>query len=422
MARRLLEDVNMAIPGWWIRPSLPEHQTPQDRAPTVRGQPGGIRGSSNGSVESSLPPAVSPEPWCEIGAFALPYVPMDATLVLLAAGMSTRYGRLKQLEPVGPGGEALLDYSVFDARNAGFSRVVLVIRRELEDSFQRHVRGRWPGDLEVVFHYQELQDLPGVGNSLDLRMEPGDWPGIPGASGEPLATILSRRRKPWGTAHAVLTARHLLPGPFAVINADDFYGDSAFSRATGLLANQVGPNPGGLPVFGLLTYTLEDTLSSHGGVSRGICRLHGPDRLEEVEEVLEIRRDSRGIRGRTVSGEEVRLEGREPVSTNFWLLSPEAFPILEEGFRWFLGEMAEGHNGRDLVPGEPDAGPSPEPEFLLPSEMNRMLAAGLARVRTAPGGEIFLGITHPEDRAGVVGSLEALVGRGRYPGRLWGEG
>jgi hypothetical protein len=356
---------------------------------------------------------------------------MSSTLLLLAAGMSTRYGRLKQLEPVGPGGETLLDYSVFDARNAGFSRVVLVVRRELEASFERHLRGRWPGDLEVVFHYQELEDLPGVGTSPDLRMEPGDRPGIPGAPGEPLATILSRRRKPWGTAHAVLTARHLLPGPFAVINADDFYGESAFRRAAGLLANPVGPDPGGLPVFGLLTYTLEDTLSSHGGVSRGICRLHGSDRLEEVEEVLEIRRDSRGIRGRTVSGEEVRLGGREPVSTNFWLLSPEAFPLLEEGFRQFLGELAEGHNGgqlaeghdgRDPVPGAPGAGPSAEPEFLLPSEMNRLMAAGQARIRTVPGGELFLGITHPEDRAGVVKSLEALVGRGRYPGRLWGEG
>jgi hypothetical protein len=390
------------------------------------------------SEVSSWPRGRSPEAWCEIGSVALPFVAMASTLVILAAGMSTRYGRLKQLEPMGPGGEALMDYSVFDARKAGFCRVVLIIRRELEGSFRRHVLGRWPEDLEVVFHHQDLDDVPGVRDNRASPRGHGDGPGVQGGSGRHLAGVPFRRRKPWGTAHAVLTARDLLDGPFGVINADDFYGRPAFVRAAGALGDRPGPRAGGTPLFGLLTYTLEDTLSSHGGVSRGICRLEGPDRLQEVEEVLEIRRDDRGIRGTTVSGEEVRLEGSESVSTNFWLLSPEVFPFLEEGFRRFLGEGLRWYPGGGFAPfpgegaqedsddgrarGRLRAGPSPEPEFLLPSEINRILAAGRARVRVVPGGRLFLGITHPEDRAGVVESLRSLVGSGHYPGRLWGEG
>jgi hypothetical protein len=360
---------------------------------------------------------------------------MNATLVLLAAGMSTRYGRLKQLEPVGPGGETLLDYSVFDALKAGFSRVVLVIRRELEEDVRRHVGGRWPEALEVVFHHQELGDLPGVSDLAASPRRGGETASVPGEAHERLAGLVAYRRKPWGTAHAVLTARKLLTGPFAVINADDFYGESAFRRAAGLLANPVGPDPGGLPVFGLLTYTLADTLSRHGGVSRGICRLDDPEWLAEVEEVLEIRREGGEIRGSGLSGEKVRLEAGAPTSTNFWLFSPAVFPLLEGGFRRFLGRLADaapeavpGRNGAAVNPpaepeSHPPAAPAPhppaEPEFLLPSEVNRILAAGQARVRVAPGGELFLGITHPQDRELVVESLENLVREGRYPRSLW---
>jgi hypothetical protein len=354
---------------------------------------------------------------------------MHPTLVLLAAGMSTRYGRLKQLEPVGPSREALMDYSVFDARNAGFSRVVLVIRRELEDAFRRHLRGRWPADVKVVFHYQELDDLPGVRRSgLSPRglEEAPDYsrhatePPMGGReAGRPLAQLLSRRSKPWGTAHAILTARHLLPGPFAVINADDFYGPSAFTRAARALDLLSHRREGGMPLFGLLTYTLADTLSGHGGVSRGICRLEGLDWLAEVREVLEIQRDSQEIRGKSLSGEEVRLRGWEPTSTNFWLLSPDIFPLLDVGFRRFLGRMLGGSESRAHARGQPCPGAWPQAEFLLPSEMNRILAEGRGRVRVTPGGETFLGITHPEDRKGVVEGLERLVRQGRYPKSLW---
>ena len=347
---------------------------------------------------------------------------MASTLVLLAAGISTRYGRLKQLEPVGPGGEALLDYSVFDARKAGFSRVVLIIRRELEDAFRRHVRGRWPGELEVAFHHQELEDLPGVGGQPPCSKEPGVSSPVTGVSGRQLAKAISRRRKPWGTAHAVLTARDLLQeGGFAVINADDFYGESAFSRAAAHLGGRPGSGTRETPVFGLLTYSLGDTLSRHGGVSRGVCRLDGREWLKEIREVVEIRRDLQGIRGRALSGEEVVLDGKEPTSTNFWLLSPEIFPLLEEGFRRFMATLPEGGSEEVPVQEEPEAGASTEPEFLLPSEMNRILAAGGARVRAVSGGELFLGITHPEDRNQVVESLATLVRKGRYPERLWGE-
>jgi hypothetical protein len=368
---------------------------------------------------------------------------MNATLVVLAAGMSTRYGRFKQLEPVGPGGESLLDYSVFDALKAGFRRVVMVIRREIEDDVRRHLDGRWPEALDVVFHRQDLGDLPGVPAVAASSRRGAEGAPVPGEAPESLARLASRRRKPWGTAHAVLTAREFLSGPFAVINADDFYGASAFTRAAGLLEEMARGEPGGVPLFGLLTYVLEDTLSGHGGVSRGICRLEGTDRLREVEEVMEIRREAGAIRGRTLSGNEFRLVGNEPVSTNFWLLFPEVLPLLEEGFLRFLGALpsplpgapSDRRGAEVRTAASPALHPQPEPEshpaadptrrtpaepeFLLPSEMNRILAAGQARVRVAPGGELFLGITHPQDRDLVAESLANLVREGRYPRSLW---
>lgn len=317
---------------------------------------------------------------------------MIPSLVLLAAGMSTRYGRLKQLEPLGPGGEALLDYAVFDAHRAGFDRVVLIIREELEGAFRAHVEGRWPEKLEVVFHHQRLDDLPGV-----------DVGGI-GSRG--LAALLETRRKPWGTAHAVLTARPRLSGPFALVNADDFYGEKAFRQAMDFLGALVDHASDPIPTFGLITYTLRDTLSESGGVSRGICRLDGEGWLEGIREVLEIRRDVQGIGGRTLGGQAVTLSGAEPISTNFWLFDAAVFPLLERGFGAFLeGALA--------------APAFQQPEFLIPTLVNQALEEGSIRVRGMPTGARFLGITHPADREGVVRGLAKMAEAGHYPPFLW---
>ncbi|MBT8396762.1 MAG: NTP transferase domain-containing protein, partial [Gemmatimonadetes bacterium] len=223
---------------------------------------------------------------------------MKPTLVLLAAGMSTRYGRLKQLEPVGPGGEALLDYAVFDARRNGFNRVLLIIREELEETFQEHIKGRWPEDLEVIFHHQKITDLSGFKGGLDGR--------------EAEVSVLEGRTKPWGTGHALLSARAHLRSPFTLLNADDFYGAEAFHLAAEMIRDYSGiqlsdtVNADALhrpSTFGLVTYTLADTLSEHGGVSRGICTVDEGGWLGGIREVLEIDRDRDGLYLMYVSGQ-----------------------------------------------------------------------------------------------------------------------
>lgn len=316
---------------------------------------------------------------------------MKPTIVLLAAGMSTRYGRLKQLEPVGPEGEALLDYAVFDAWRGGFRRVVLIIREELEPAFRDHIQGRWPGEMEVVFHHQGLGDLPGMD-----------------AQAPEVQELLARRKKPWGTAHALLTAQGLFPDPFVVLNADDFYGPAAYTQAIALMHRDMRQGSENPPGYGLVAYTLEDTLSRHGGVSRGVCTVDRKGWLEEVREVLGIRRQNGGITGTTVEGEELVLTGQEAISTNFWIFTPEIFPPLEEGFRVFLGERLE-------------EGPTAEgeAEFLIPSEVNRMLSRDQARVWVLRTEDPFFGITHPLDWEWVAGSIRQLIREGRYPEALW---
>jgi NDP-sugar pyrophosphorylase family protein len=328
--------------------------------------------------------------------------------------MSTRYGRLKQLEPVGPGGEALLDYAVYDAHRAGFSRVLLIIREELEDLFLTHVKDRWPEQLEVVFHFQKIRDLPGIDRTL------------PGA----LMEAVERREKPWGTAHALLTSRAHLPYPFLLLNADDFYGGPAFSQARefrgtledrfqagltvdpgedrlpGAPTSRTPPAVAERPTFGLVSYTLSDTLSDHGGVSRGVCQVDEEGWLAGIQEVLEIRRTGEGFKGRTLTGRPLRLTGGEPISTNFWIFTPEVFPFLEKGFSDFLAGQADPSTAQS--------------EFLIPTVVNGALEAGAIQVKTAPTKGRFLGITHPEDREWVVESLASMALEGRYPDPLWG--
>jgi hypothetical protein len=312
----------------------------------------------------------------------------NPTLVLLAAGMSTRYGRLKQLEPVGPSGEALLDYAVYDAHRAGFSRVVLIIREEIEHLFREHVEGRWPADLEVAYHRQRLDDLPGAPPDLLASRAFSDARG--------------RRTKPWGTAHAVLTAKNQLPGPFALLNADDFYGRESFGQAQSLTATLAGRPKS----FGIVTYTLGDTLSDHGGVNRGVCQVDADGWLSQVRETLDIRPAGNGLFGRTMEGDPVRLDGSEPISTNFWVFDRDIFPILEDKLLTFLADVA----------GNADT----QPEFLIPMVINHSLASDECTVQAVPTRGRFLGITHPPDRTLVVRGLEDMVRDGEYSTPLWG--
>ena len=290
------------------------------------------------------------------------------SLVILAAGMSTRYGRLKQLEPVGPSGEALLDYGVHDALRAGFERIVLVIRPELEVVFRTHCAERWGGVPLAVAH-QKLDQLP------------------PGVVAPP------DRVKPWGTAHAVLAAAALVDGACGVSNADDFYGSSAFAA---LAAHLTGDND----AHALVGYRLDETLSEHGGVSRGVCDLDG-HRLRGLTEILDIRRDEAHLRGRAPDGRLRELRGDALVSMNLWGFRPAVFAFLEEAFRAFVARPAAATG-----------------ECLLSSTLGELAAADRVRLHVLPTAERWMGVTHPDDREPVAARLGALVAEGRYPPRL----
>lgn len=293
---------------------------------------------------------------------------MTLTLVVLAAGMGSRFGGLKQLEAVGPAGETILDYAVFDALRSGFGRVVFVIRRDFEAAFRAVVGSRYTRQCEVVYAHQELNDLPA-----------GFAPS-------------SVRTKPRGTGHAVWCARDVLHGPFAAINADDFYGRDSFERLAGFL-RAAGPVTS-RPRFAMPGFRLANTLSEHGAVARGVCRVTGNDTLLEVVERTDI--------GHNDVGPCQMYSGKEIVSMNCWGLTPAVFAPLERRFTEFLAA-----HGGDLTT-----------EFYLPTAISAMVADGGAEVRVLPTQASWFGVTYREDRACVVAAIRELVNQGEYPGAL----
>ena len=297
------------------------------------------------------------------------------TLVLLAAGMGSRYGGVKQLEAVGPGGATLMDYSIYDAYRAGFRRVVFVIRPDLEAAFQETIVPRYAGKIEVATAHQRLEDTPG---------------------GQP---VPEGRKKPWGTGQAVLAAAPKVNGPFVVANADDFYGAPAFAAAAEFLRIPAGE---GATTFALVGYRLRDTLSEHGAVNRGVCRVDAEGWLSQVEEVLEIAPTERGdLVGRGPKGH-VTIQPETLVSMNFWVFTPAIFPILRAGFVRFFDRA------------------DPTKEFLLPAAVQDALERGAARVRVLDAGSPWFGMTYPADRPRVELAITGLVRDRVYPERLWG--
>jgi UTP-glucose-1-phosphate uridylyltransferase len=278
--------------------------------------------------------------------------------------MGSRYGGLKQIEPVGPSGETVLDYAVFDAIRAGFGRVVFVIRRELEKAFRSGVVAKYSGRIAVDLAFQSEGDLP------------------PGASAP------AARGKPWGTGHAVWCARGALSGPFAVINADDFYGAGSYRRLAAFLAEA---RAGQSAIVG---FRLANTLSENGTVSRGVC-LEREGRLVSITEEKAI--------AKTDVGDGRRFTGNEVVSMNFWGFTPAIFGGLEAGLRGFLKAK----------------GADPGAEFYLPAAVSRLIAEGLVTVSVLPGDDAWFGITYREDRPRVEEAIRGLVDRGRYPSRLF---
>ena len=285
---------------------------------------------------------------------------MTLSLVVLAAGMSSRYGRPKQLEPVGPSGETLLDYDLFDARRAGFGSVVLVIRRELETDLRAHVANRW-AEVDVRYAFQEIDP---------------------------------DRRKPWGTAHAVLAASRVVTPPFAVCNADDFYGASAFAALAAHLAAGRGPS--------LVAYRMGDTLSPHGGVSRAVCETDGSGALQALTELREVSAGGGGARGVDPAGRPREVPLDAPVSMNLWGFTAAIVPLLDEGFAGFAARHRL----------DQDA------EYPLSTAIHDLVTTGRTGVAVLRAGEGWMGITHPGDREPVAARLRNLVGEHRYPSPL----
>lgn len=294
------------------------------------------------------------------------------TLLVLAAGMGSRYGGLKQIDPVGPSGETLLDYSVFDALRSGFGRVVFVIRRSIEADFREAVGKRFETRVDVGYAFQELEQLP-VGFSLP-----------------------EGRTKPWGTTHAILAAEGQVPGQFAAINADDFYGRGAFTALAAHFAT-------GVADYAMVGFTLRNTLSEHGTVARGLCRVDENGFLTHIEEITAIEKDGEGARYRENGGGMHRLAGDEPVSMNFWGFDPTCFEKFRRYFADFLTTNLD----------------SEKAEFYIPSAIKAAIDEGSARVRVLRAESQWYGVTYREDKPAVERGIRSLIESGAYPERLW---
>ncbi len=302
---------------------------------------------------------------------------MKPTLLVLAAGMGSRYGGLKQMDPMGPNGETVLDYSVFDAIRAGFGKVVFVIREDFAEAFREGVGARFADRITVDYAFQKLDDLP-------------DGFSVPDG-----------REKPWGTAHAVRAARHVIDGPFAVVNADDFYGADAYQVIARWFS---GLNQSdGKSHYSMVGYPLKNTLSDHGAVNRGICRTGEGHLLADVEEVVEITRGDDGVvRGTRLDGSPADIPNDRPVSMNLSAFTRESFDQIETHFADFL--QAKGGEMKS--------------ECYIPTVVDDLINKGVADCTVLETSANWFGVTYPDDKPHVVESIARLVEDGTYPSPL----
>lgn len=297
-------------------------------------------------------------------------------LVVLAAGMGSRYGGLKQMDSVAGHGQSIIDYSIYDARRAGFEKVIFVIKRALEEDFRRLVGDRIARGIQVEYAFQELDDLPAG------------------------YAVPAGRKKPWGTTHAVLAARDLIRGPFAVINSDDYYGPEAFRLIYDFLSTQ---DEAAVPQrYAMVSYLLGNTVTDNGSVARGVCRVGEDGLLREVVEHTRIEKDGSDARSTLDGGETwVPLPGSTPVSMNFWGFQRSFVDEGEARFPEFLDR---------ILAENPEKG-----EFYLPLLVSRLIGEGKAQVRVLPSEDKWYGVTYREDKPGVVAALARLTAEGVYP-------
>jgi len=291
----------------------------------------------------------------------------DISLLVMAAGMGSRYGGLKQLDAVGPSGETIIDYSVYDAIQAGFNKVVFIIRKDFEDEFKSQITDKYTGKIQVEFAFQDLHDLPDG------------------------FTCPEGRNKPWGTGHAILAASDLIHEPFVAINGDDFYGRESFKVVADYYLS-------GADDFSMVAFQLDKTLSTFGGVTRGLCTVK-EGKLDTVIETGELQRKEQGV----TSDRNIKLDGSEPVSMNVWGFTPVLFKYLKDMFVEFLND-----EGNEL-----------KSEYLIPSVVNDLIKSGREDVHVLRSASSWFGVTYKDDRPFVMGEIQKLIDRGTYPKQLF---
>ena len=300
----------------------------------------------------------------------------DCTLVIMAAGMGSRFGGgIKQLAPVGPNNEIIMDYSIYDAVKAGFNKVVFIMRKDIEKPFAEMIGNRISKHVNVSYVFQETDDVP------------DEFKG-------------KERTKPWGTGHAILCCKDAVKEPFAIINADDYYGQEAYKILYNYLTNMDGK--GDKLDLSMAAFILKNTLSANGSVTRGICSVDGEHNVVEIEETYNISRESDG---RVMAGEEDRKEVSEEsfVSMNMWGCPPEFFGVLETEFVKFLKKY----------------GDAPKSEFLLPIVIDKLIKNGSADCKLLESHDKWFGVTYAEDKASVCEAIAKLIDDGVYPAKLW---
>lgn len=299
---------------------------------------------------------------------------MKPTLLILAAGMGSRFGGLKQVEPIGPNGETIIDYSIFDAIRAGFGKVVFVIRESFADAFRDRFDDKLKGKIEVEYVYQELDKLP------------------------ERFTLPETREKPWGTAHAILVARDVINEPFCALNADDFYGFNAYKVMAEFLSN-----PAGDTEYAMVGYQLDNTLSDFGSVSRGICQVDENNLLQKIVETTKILKKDGKIVSVEPDGSETQLTGKESASMNIWGFKPSLFDILEKKFTEFLKDHIQ----------------EAKSEIFIPSVVYEMIRDKQATVKVLKADSPWFGVTYKEDKPLVINRINKLIEEGQYPAKLF---
>jgi dTDP-glucose pyrophosphorylase len=302
---------------------------------------------------------------------------MEKTLVIMAAGIGSRFGGLKQMAPVGPGGEFLIDYSVYDAIRAGFNKVVFIIIHDIEQDFKATIGKRVAANIETCYTFQQIEDLP------------------KGTQTKP------ERTKPWGTVQAVLTCDNVINGPFAVINADDFYGKESYQVLSRFLDNVSVDNKD----YCMVGFKLGNTLSKHGSVTRGLCKSGEGEKLDTIVETSGISCSGSQIHVKDAAGDMRELEEDELVSMNMWGFTPSIMESFKEEFQIFLKSYAE-----DL-----------KRELVIPTAINSLIDKGNASVKVLSTPSKWFGITYPADMDEVKAKISQLIKLGEYPDYLWRE-